>query len=182
MMADLPVSRLSADAPPFFHTGVDYFGPISVKQGRSVVKRYGCLFYCMTIRAVHLELAYSMSTDSFIFALRKFISRRGNVAHIYSDNGSNFIGAEKVLRESIQHWNHDQIVPYLHQKDINWHFNPPRASHSGGAWERLVKSVKKVLTSLAPKTTVFTDEGLSTLFVEVEAIVNSLPLFPVSFV
>ena len=182
MMADLPASRLSMETPAFFHTGVDYFGAINVKQGRSVVKRYGCLFCCMTIRAVHLEMAYSMSTDSFISALRKFISRRGNVAHLYSDNGSNFIGAEKVLRESIQQWNQGQIVQYLHQNEINWHFNPPKASHCGGAWERLVKSVKKVLTSLAPKTTVFTDESLTTLFTEVEAIVNSRPLFPVSFV
>ena len=181
MMADLPPSRLGMDAPSFFHTGVDYFGPINVKQGRSVVKRYGCLFCCMTIRAVHLEMAYSMSTDSFISSRRKFVARRGNIAHLYSDNGSNFIGAEKVLREAIQHWNQGQIVQYLHQKEINWHFNPPRASHFGGTWERLVKSVKRVLSSLAPKTTVFTDEGLSTLFAEVEAIVNSRPLFPVSF-
>ena len=137
----------------------------------------------MTIRAVHLEMAYSMSMDSFIFALRKFISRRGNVAvaHLYFINGSNFIGAEKVLRESIQQWNQGQIVQYLHQNEINLHFNLPKASHCGGAWERLVKSVKQVF-ALAPKTTVFTNESLTTLFTEVEAIVNSRPLFPVSFV
>ena len=93
-MAELPASRLSMETPAFFHTGVDFFGAITVKQDRSVVKRYGCLFCCMTIRAIHLEMAYS--------ALRKIISRQGNVALLYSDNGSSFFGAEKVLRESIQ--------------------------------------------------------------------------------
>ena len=118
VMADLPAFRPSVKNPAFFLTGVDYFGAINVKQGRSVVKRYGCLFCFMTIRTIHLEMANSMSTDSFISALRKFISRRGKVAHLYSDNGSNFIGAEKVLRESIQQWNQGQIVQYLHQNEI----------------------------------------------------------------
>ena len=79
-MAGLPASCLSMEIPAFFYSRVDYFRAINVKQSRTVVKRYGCLFCCMTISAVFLEMAYSMPTDSFISELRKFISRRGSVA------------------------------------------------------------------------------------------------------
>ena len=99
-MSDLPVARLQYMRPPFHHVGIDYFGPYLIKQGRSLVKRYGCLFTCMTVRAIHIELSHSLSTDSFLCALRRFIARRGRPEHIYSDNSSNFIGAERILRES----------------------------------------------------------------------------------
>jgi len=68
-MADLPANRVTPNKPPFTYVGVDYFGPFMVKQGRSLVKRYGCVFICLTTRAVHLEVASSMDTDSFINAL-----------------------------------------------------------------------------------------------------------------
>ena len=87
-MADLPASRVTPDKPPFSFVGVDYFGPIMVKQGRSRVKRYGCLFTCLNCRAVHLEVANSLDTDWFINALRRFISRRGKPSKIISDNGT----------------------------------------------------------------------------------------------
>ena len=182
LMADLPKSRLSMGSPPFFHSGVDLFGPLLVKQGRSVIKRYGCLFCCMTTRAIHLEVVFSLSTDSFICALRRFVSRRGNIGHVYSDNGTNFVGANKILRREIEKWNQNHIAAFLQQRDVDWHFNTPSASHFGGAWERLVRSVRRVLNSLSPRQTVFTDESLSTLLTEVEGIVNSRPLYPISFV
>ena len=102
LMADLPKCRLQMNQAPFFHTGVDCFGVFLVKQGRSLVKRYGCIFTCMTVRAVHLEVVHSFFTNSFISALRRFIGRRGNVGHMYSDNGTNFVGSERSLRTSIQ--------------------------------------------------------------------------------
>ena len=122
-----------------------------------------------------------MSTDSFIAALRRFVSRRGAVGHVYSDNGTNFVGAERELKESIQRWNQHAIGDFLHQREIDWHFNPPQASHFGGSWERLVRSIRRVLTSLTQKV-VFTDEELVTLVAEVEVVVNSRPLTPVTFV
>ena len=181
IMADLPAARLQVGQPPFFHTGVDLFGPFLVKQGRSVVKRYGCIFTCMTMRAVHLEVVHSLSADSFISALRRFIGRRSNVAHIHSDNGSNFTGADKILKEAIQGWNQHRIGGFLLQREIDWHFNTPRASHFGGAWERLIRSVRKVLRSLYSNAT-FSEEGLTTLLTEVESVINSRPLTPISFV
>ena len=98
-MADLPQSRLE-DAPPFTYSAVDYFGPWYVKEGRREVKRYGALFTCMASRAIHIEVAHSMETDSFIQALRRFVCRRGAVRELRSDRGTNFIGAENELNKS----------------------------------------------------------------------------------
>ena len=93
-MADLPQNRVIPDETPFTRTGVDYFGPFEVKQGRATVKRYGVIFTCLAIRAVHLEVAASLHTDSFINALRRSIARRGQVSELRSDNRTKFVGAE----------------------------------------------------------------------------------------
>ena len=96
-MANLPLERVTPDRPPFTFVGVDYFGPMLVKQKRSHVKRYGCLFTCLASRAVHIEIAHSLDTDSFIDALRRFIARRGRPEVMRSDNGTNFHGGEREL-------------------------------------------------------------------------------------
>ncbi len=96
-MASLPEDRLLPDKLPITNVGVDYFRSFDVKRGRSTVKRYGVLFTCLTIRAVHIEVADSLDTDSCINALRRFISRRGQVSVMRSDNGTNFVGAEREL-------------------------------------------------------------------------------------
>ena len=102
IMSGLPAARLQIGQPPFFHTGVDLLGPFLVNQGCNVVKRYGCIFTWISVRSVHLEVVHTLSTDSFISALRRFISSRGSVAHIHSDNGTNFVGVDRVLKESIR--------------------------------------------------------------------------------
>ena len=135
----------------------------------------------MTMRAVHLEVVHSLSAESFISALRRFIGRRSNVAHIHLYNGSNFTGADKILREAIQGWNQHRIGGFLLQREIDWHFNTPRASHFGGAWERRIRSVRKVLRSLYSDATL-SEDGLTTLLTEVESVINSRPLTPISFV
>ncbi|XP_071491771.1 uncharacterized protein [Diadema antillarum] len=179
MMAELPSHRVTPDKPPFSYVGVDYFGPILVKQGRSRVKRYGCLFTCMNSRAVHIEVAHSLDTDSFINALRRFIARRGKPERIVSDNGTNFRGAERELRESLQALNQFKVNNYLLDQGISWTFNTPTASHMGGVWERMVRSIRKILGSLLGQQTV-NDEVLSTVLVEVEGILNSRPLTQLS--
>ena len=178
-MADLPVDRVTPDRPPFTFSAVDLFGPLLVKRGRSMVKRYGVLFTCLTTRAVHIELAHSLSTDSFINALRRFVSRRGQVEEMRSDNGTNFVGAEKELREEIARWNQQQIHEAMLQHHVKWKFNPPGASHHGGVWERQIRSVRKILSSLL-LSQVVDEEGLVTLLCEVESILNSRPLTPAS--
>ncbi|XP_068735334.1 uncharacterized protein [Montipora capricornis] len=123
-MASLPKDQLQV-AALFSNVGVDYFGPITVKHLRKQEKRYGCIFTCLVTRAVHLEVAKSLETDSFINALRRFIARRGPPSDIYSDNGTNFVGGDREFKQSLEEWNQSQISGYLSQKDIQWHFNPP---------------------------------------------------------
>ena len=177
-MASLPNDRLQV-APPFTKVGVDYFGAIMVKHSRKQEKRYGCLFTCMVTRAVHLEVAKSLETDSFINALRRFLARRGPPSDIYSDDGINFVGADRELKQSLEEWNQLQIADFLSQKEIQWHFDPPSSPHFGGILERLVQSCKKAL-KVVLYGQVVTDEVLETAFAETEALVNSRPLTEVS--
>lgn len=102
LMADLPKERLIPYEPPFTYTGVDFFGPFYVKRGRGSEKIYGCLFTCFTSRGVHIEDVSSLETDAFIQALRRFISNRGCPKEIWSDNGTNFVGADKEIQRSIR--------------------------------------------------------------------------------
>ena len=100
-MADLPADRVTPDKPPFTFAGVDCFGPYQVKPGRSMEKRYGVIFTCLVVRAVHIEVVHSMETSSFIHALRRFIARRGSPEEMKSDNGGNFTRGENDLRDGI---------------------------------------------------------------------------------
>ena len=120
-----------------------------------------------------------MDTDSFILALRRFIARSGQVKEIRSDNGTNFMGAEKEFRVMISGWNQAKIHDTLLQKGIKWVFNPPAASHHGGVWERLIRSTRKILGALT-KEQVLDDECLQTLLCEAESIINGRPLTKVS--
>ena len=147
-MASLPEDRITSSKPPFTYTGMDCFGPFVVRRGRTTAKRYGVLFTCLTIRAVHVEAVHSMDTESFINALRRFIVRRGCHAEIRSDNGGNFVRGEKELREAIQEWNQSRIHQYLLQNHIKWSFNPPAGSHHGGVWERCIPTVQNVLRAV----------------------------------
>lgn len=96
-MAPLPPARLAAFERPFTYVGIDYFGPLFVAVGRRREKRWGVIFTCLTIRAVHVEVAHSLDTSSCIMAISNFIARRGSPREIYTDNGTNFKAAEKVL-------------------------------------------------------------------------------------
>ncbi|XP_039509456.1 uncharacterized protein LOC120464180 [Pimephales promelas] len=174
-MASLPEDRLLPDKPPFTNVGVDFFGPFDVKRGRNTVKRYGVLFTCLTIRAVHIEIADSLDTDSCINALRRFISRRGQVSVMRSDNGTNFVGAERELREALRNLNHNKIENTLLQKGIEWIFNSPTASHQGGVWERQIRTIRKILNALLKEQTI-NEDSLHTIMCEVESIINNRPI------
>lgn len=156
---------------------MDYFGPIEVKKGRGTVKRYGDIFTCLTCRAIHLEVA--QVADSCIHALRRFVCRRGQVKEIWSDNGTNFVGSTRELKEALNQLNGGKIEKVLLQDSISWRFNPPHGAHHGGVWERLIKQVKSVLQSVLRQQTL-NDEALQTAFCEVEAILNDWPITSVS--
>ncbi|KAK3751570.1 hypothetical protein QZH41_007533 [Actinostola sp. cb2023] len=178
-MADLPKDRLES-APPFTSCGVDYFGPFLVKVGRKEVKRYGVLFTCMASRAIHLEIANSLDTDSFINAYRRFVSRRGPIRQLRSDQGTNFVGARRQLKEALAEMDQDSVKAELLKDNCDWiefKMNVPSASHMGGAWERQIRTVRNVLSSLLQDNGAqLDDESLRTLMCEAEAIVNSRPL------
>lgn len=126
----------------------------------------------MASRAIHLEVAHTLDTDSCIHALRRFICRRGQVSSVRSDNGTNFIGVERELREALNGLNQDKIQSAMLQLGIKWCFNPPAGSHHGGVWERLILMVRNVLKSVL-KQQILDDEGLQTLLCEAEAILNN---------
>ena len=163
-MAELPPDRVQISAP-FTYCGTDYFGPFIVKEGRKELKRYGVIFTCMASRAVHLEVANSLSTDSFINALRRFVSLRGPIRVLRSDQGTNFIGAKTELSDSLKNLDTDRVKQFLlkHGCDFEFRMNPPSSSHMGGAWERLIRSVRSILSVLlAQHSTQLDDESLRT--------------------
>ena len=174
-MSDLPTDRMEP-APPFTYCAVDYFGPFTIKEGRKELKRYGVLFTCMASRAIHLETAVELSTDSFLNALRRFLAERWPVRQIRSDCGTNVVGAKNELSQAI---NEDKIRDVLLKDncEINFKMNPPSASHARGVWERQIRSVRNVLKPLMLEAgSQLDDESFRTLMKECQAIVNSRPL------
>src|SRR5215469_2118078 len=175
IMSDLPTDRLTGDLPVFTNVGLDEFGPFLVSRGRGLIKekRYGVIFSCLSSRACHIEMLYNLDTDAFINALRRFISRRGNIKRIRSDNGTNFVAAEKELKQAIEDWKLQQT--------IDWKFQPPAASHHGGHFERYIRTIRKVLQAIMSEQLVkLTDDNLNTLFCEIECIINNRPLTEIS--
>ena len=179
LMASLPAERLSTEGP-FVNTGLDLFGPFTVKDGRKHVKRYVTLFTCMASRAVHLEVTKDLSTDAFINALRRFMARRGYVRKIQSDNGTNFLGADNEMKALFKEMDHQKISKFAIANGfdwVTWKRNVPCASHMGGVWERQIRTVRSVFRSLLKDVAGRLDEDmLRTFMCEAENVVNSRPL------
>nr|CAH8829358.1 unnamed protein product [Trichobilharzia regenti] len=177
MMAPLPAWQASEGNYPFEYVGVDLFGPFVVKRGRTLCKRYGCLFTCLKMRAVHIEMVHTLTTDSFVLALHRFINRRGVPKMMFSDRGTNFVGCHAELKEYFE-GPQTRVQEELLKRNIEWHFNPPHASHRGGLWERLIGIIKRILSSII-KNQSLNDETLETFLCEAERILNDRPLSPV---
>ena len=150
-----------------------------VKRGRGREKRYGCIFTCLATRAIHIETAHSLDADAFINCLQRFIARRGKPRVVWSDNGTNFVGAERELREELRRLQSTGLQGKVANDGISWKFNPPAASHMGGVWERQIRSIRKVLAGLCHQQTL-TNDAPATLLCNVEAILNNRPLTVVS--
>ena len=176
IMANLPLERLQSDIPVFTNSGVDVFGPILIRNYRSDIKRYGLLFTCMSVRAIHIEKLNSLDTDSFINAFRRFIARRGTCRKVFSDNGTNFVSAEKTLRLAMKEVDMKRVQAYAAMQSVEWEFIPPSAPHMGGAWERMIGTVKRVMKAVLFTESRLNDEILETIFCEIEMIVNNRPL------
>ena len=180
-MSDLPAERLAIYEPAFSYTGVDYFGPINLKQRKKTrtnsgqLKCYAVVITCLTTRVVHLEVAGDLSTDCFILGLRWFISRRGQPKTIWSDNGKYFVGANRKLKTILSELNQSKVSSTLINQKINWKFNPPSSPWMDGSWESIVKITKRCLTNMT-KDRPMTSEALVTFLTEIEVTLNSRPL------
>ncbi|XP_049871172.1 uncharacterized protein LOC126370378 [Pectinophora gossypiella] len=173
-MSDLPFVRVN-QAKPFSIIGTDYGGPFRIKlgnhRGAKIGKAYLCLFVCFSTKAVHLEVVSDLSTDAFLAALRRFVGRRGRVSIIHSDCGTNYVGASNHLNSLMN--------SAARSEGIEFRFNPPSSPHFGGVWEIQIKAVKTHLYRIVGTQTLNFEE-LTTLFVQIEAMLNSRPLYPVS--
>ena len=127
------------------------FGPYTIRERRSDLKRCCALFTCFTSRAVLIEVTNALDTDPFIQALRRFIASQGPVRSIRLDNGTNFIGAANELRKALDEINHEQVKHYLLKNGsdwIAWENNPRAASHMEEIWECQIRTARTILDVL----------------------------------
>ncbi|XP_052751852.1 uncharacterized protein LOC113522552 [Galleria mellonella] len=181
LMGQLPTARVSPGRP-FQCSGIDYAGPINIRttkgRGHHSMKGYICLFVCMTTKAVHLEVVSDLTTQGFLAAFRRFVARRGLCTDVWSDNGTNFVGAARELRTLFAAENKNianEVAEILATQGTTWHFIPPHSPNFGGIWEAGIKSTKFHLKRLVGNLTL-TYEELSTTLAQIEACLNSRPL------
>ena len=177
-MSDIPCERLPSEHHfVFATTGLDFVGPFPVSQCGRHATRYVLLFTCLVVRAVHLEIAENLSTDSTMNCIRRFISRRGKPKKFLSDNGKSFVSSCSELKGIEALRASKEFASKLHILDIEieWKFNPPLAPHFGGSWERLIQVFKLSLYKVIGSRTL-THETLSTFTCEIESNMNSRPL------
>ena len=187
IMADLPKDRLDTPPAPFTNVGFDVFGPWTIQTrklrgGALNSKRWGLVFTCLNCRAIHIEIIESMDTNSFLCALRRFFAIRGPATLLRCDRGTNFIGGQSELDEAMKSLDQRIINNYVTNQNCEWQFNPPRASHFGGVWERQIGTIRRVLDGmfLSLGSHQLTHELLVTLMAEVTGIVNSRPIATIS--
>ncbi|XP_058449236.1 uncharacterized protein LOC131429202 [Malaya genurostris] len=183
-MGDLPPSRVTVSRP-FSKCGVDYFGPVFTRAGRRrvAIKSYVAVFVCMCTKAVHMGHVTDLSTERFLQALRRFFARRGRSSDMYSDNGTNFVGARNQIQELFtllkDPAHHQAVSKECATNGLQWHFNPPSAPHFGGLWEAAVRSAKYHLLRVLGGNPVSV-EDFTTLLTQVEACLNSRPLIAIT--
>ncbi|GFX65010.1 integrase catalytic domain-containing protein [Trichonephila clavipes] len=182
-MGDLPTERITPDKV-FNSTGIDLCGPFFIKNKYQrkgpEIKVYVCIFICLVTKAIHLEIISDLTSQALIAALKRFISRRGKCHKIFSDNGTNMIGANreiKVLSKLVR--DREESLFAFFAEGIGWSFIPPRSPNWGGLWEANIKSLKFHFKRVAGNSK-FSYEELLTLITQIEAILNSRPLTQLS--
>lgn len=184
LMGELPSERVTPSLP-FSISGVDYCGPFVLKdrrgRGFKTYKSWVSLFVCLTTKAIHLEIATDLTKDAFIAVFRRFCARRGKPSKMFSDNGTNFVGARNELDNltNFLKQNENDLVALYASEGTEWKFIPPYSPHFGGLWEAGVKSLKKHLNRVLGKSLLIY-EDFQTILLQIEAVLNSRPLFPSS--
>lgn len=187
LMADLPNPRVTPSRP-FTHTGVDLAGPVEVKsnRGRGIAtsKGYVTIFVCLATKAIHLELVSDLSSTTFLAAFKRLCSRRGTPRHMYSDCGTNFVGAARSLQQehqkALEHYlSSSELMDDLTKSGVDWHFNAPSWPTGGGLWEAAVRRMKHHLKRVLGEQKL-TYEEFTTLLTQIEACLNSRPLVALS--
>uniref|UniRef100_A0A6M2DYB5 Putative bel-1 bm-i n=1 Tax=Xenopsylla cheopis TaxID=163159 RepID=A0A6M2DYB5_XENCH len=152
---------------------------MSRHRGARTYKAYICLFICLATKAVHLELASDLTSDTFLDCLKRFLARRGPIECIYSECGTNFVGARNTLNSLFHLLNPEEYKRrfnnLLIRNSIEWKLNPPVAPHFGGIWEANIKSVKKHLFKVIG-IQILSYEEFNTVLNQIEALLNSRPL------
>ena len=177
IMAPLPLARLQTSLIAFTRTCVDFGGPLTTLQGRGKrrEKRYLCLFTCLATRAVNLEMAVGLDTDSFLNAFYRMASRKGLLEEILFDNGTHFKGSDRELKTLLSQLDESKIKATVANKGVKWHFNPPFAPHFGGEHESMMKSAKKAFNAILGQADI-SDEELMTAIIGAEGLIKSRPL------
>ncbi|XP_075157820.1 uncharacterized protein LOC142231087 [Haematobia irritans] len=185
IMASLPTERCTFSLP-FTHTGIDFAGPFELKSSKlrnaKLIKGYAAIFVCLSTRAVHLETCSELTTDAFLSTFSRFVGRRGFPNKVFSDNGTNFVGASRALTAEFKIFLKNvqkSVSDKYNLHGFSWQFIPPHSPHMGGLWEAAVKSMKTHLRKVASNFK-FTFEEFSTLLVRIESVLNSRPLSPMS--
>ncbi|GFY62146.1 integrase catalytic domain-containing protein [Trichonephila inaurata madagascariensis] len=137
-------------SPPFAVTGLDFARPIYVKNSKE--KFYILLCTCAVTRALHLELVTSLTTEAFLLAFRRFISRRGLCTIIYSDNAKTFKRAESEMKRLWTVISHPDVKEFCASRGIKWKYIIERGAWWGGFYERIVRSVKTILRKVIGKS------------------------------
>ena len=177
IMGKLPIERLKP-APAWNSVGVDLFGPFEIRgevNKRTTGKAYGVIFFCLPSTAVYLDIATDYSTDAFLMVLRKFVSLRGCPSNIYSDSGTQLVGASNILKSISQDWNWEEIEDFGVSKGINWNFSPGDAPWWNGCCESLIKSIKKSIWQSVKSHRVSFSE-LQTIVFEAANLANERPI------
>ncbi|GFX76471.1 integrase catalytic domain-containing protein [Trichonephila clavipes] len=180
IMGNLPSERVNISSP-FTIAGLDLCGPFLVKYKNqrkgTLNKVYICVCICFSTKVIHLELLSDLTSDALIATLKRFTSRRGKCSKIYTDNATNFVGANSILKKfhKLINFPDENLAKYFVSENIDWKFIPPKSPHFGGLWEAGVKSVKHHLKR-AIGNLHFTFEEFETIMIQVEGILNSRPL------
>lgn len=182
LMSDLPYDRINP-CKAFLHTGIDYAGPIQMKETlktrTNFRKVWIAVFVCMVTRAIHLDIITDLTSAAFIQCFKRFVGRRGACETLYSDNAKTFVGASKELKNALEQWNTEETHKKLNSFGTSWKFMTSGAPHQGGIYEAGVKSFK-YHTRRVIGDQKWDYEQYMTLLIEIEAILNSRPINPLS--